>query len=395
MKLGPFWRKRYSMLLKLVKRLTGLLDYIIWLALDPAKFKKINNKKIKKVLITLMHVDEINFGTDSLILGITSYLKKLRPNVAFTFILDKNTKNLFGKIPGISFWEYDRNKRNQVLQRIKKEKFDAVLLFDRDTYEITDFLEIPYRIYYTDTNPRLVLSLKNKFFITRKIYYPWGLHMVEFIFKMFEALGFKFERKDFIFHSNSADEKRVVSFLRKNKVKDFIVLHPGGKGVVEALKNKKWPPHLWPLDRYADVADHFRKKGFSVLVTGSTNESELAEEINKKSKYGVVNCCGKLTPREVGVLLKKTKLLISTDTGIVHIAYQVNSPILELFGPSDYTIAGAWPLDKETHKFLLDDGPCALSNRKKECPEGIICLERITVKEVIKEAEELIAMNPQ
>jgi len=119
----------------------------------------------------------------------------------------------------------------------------------------------------------------------------------------------------------------------------------------------------------------------------------LAEEIIKKSKSSIINCCGNFSIREVGVLLKKAKMLISIDTSVVHIAYQVKVPIVELMGPQYPENVGAWPLDSKKNKILFDNGPCAYNMRKAECPEDIPCLGGIKTEEVIKAAEELLKRN--
>ena len=88
-------------------------------------------------------------------------------------------------------------------------------------------------------------------------------------FKMLEALGFKFPEKKLIFEYSREDEKNTNKFIKKNKIGKFIVIHPGGKYVAEYYNAGKWPPHLWNLDRYAEVADYFSEKGYKIIITGS------------------------------------------------------------------------------------------------------------------------------
>ena len=89
--------------------------------------------------------------------------------------------------------------------------------------------------------------------------------------------------------------------------------------------------------------------------------------------------------------MRKCSLLIATDTSIIHIAYQVETKIVELFGPSCLEVCGAWPLDDPRHQFVIDKGPCYRSMRKEKCPEGIACLENISAKEVIEKGESLLS----
>ncbi|MDO8460549.1 MAG: glycosyltransferase family 9 protein, partial [Nanoarchaeota archaeon] len=299
-----------------------------------------------------------------------------------------NTIRNFGKIPGIDLMEYTGK---DILIKIRKRNFKAVIFMDLGNLHAKDFLFIPYRVSPFYPSVRSILALPHRrIFFTRKPFTPWGTHMADICIKTIECLGFKFKEKRAIFIHSKKDEENVNIFLKKNNINKFIIIHPGGKFVVETLKKGKWPPHLWPLDRYANVASHFNKKGYNILITGSKDESILADEIAKQSSVPIINCCGKLSIREVGVLLSKTRLLISTDTSIVHIAYQVETPIVELMGPSYPKVVGAWPIDSPRHHILFDTGPCAYTMKKMECPEDIICLGNITVNEVIKSSEDLL-----
>ena len=220
--------------------------------------------------------------------------------------------------------------------------------------------------------------------------------MVNLRFKMFEALGFKFPEKKLIFEYSKNDEKNAKEFLTKNRIEKFIVIHPGGKYVAESYKAGKWPPHLWNLDRYAKVADYFSEKEYKIIITGSKDEEILANEIiiHSKNKNKIISACGKLSIKEVGVLLKKSKLLIATDTAIIHVAYQepINAKIVELMGPSIPEVVGAWPLNNPKHKILIDKGPRCRSMRKLPFKDNFNCLKNIKVEDVIKAGEDLLKL---
>jgi ADP-heptose:LPS heptosyltransferase len=190
------------------------------------------------------------------------------------------------------------------------------------------------------------------------------------------------------------EKKGVGEFIRKNKIKKFIIIHPGGKYIAESYKQGKWPPHLWGLDKYAKVADCFIEKGYKIIITGTKEEEILVEEIKKFSEFQgeIVSACGKLSIKEAGVLLKKSSLLIATDTAIVHIAYQdpINAKIVELMGPSIPEAVGAWPLNSPRHKILVDKGTCYRSMRKLPFKDNRKCLENISVEDVIKAGETLL-----
>ena len=387
MKLGPFLRKKYTALHELIRKLSVIIDYSLWLIIDPSKYKIIKTKEIDKILVVLINDGVGNVGGDFCILGVINYLKEKYPKIGVSILGDKSTLKRFGRIPGIEMIEY---KGKQTFKGLEKKKFKAGIFINLGQLESKDFLFIPYRVAPFYASVGGLLSSKYRLYFTRKAFIPWGTHMVEIGFKMLKSLGFDFKKKDVKFYYSANEKKNVEKFLKYNKIKKFIIIHPGGKYVVETLKKGKWPPHLWPLERYAKVGDFFSKKGYSILVTGSSKEEYLAKKISKLSKKEIINCCGKFTIRELGALLDKSNLLISTDTSIVHIAYEVKVPIVELMGPSYPEVVGAWPINSKRHKILFDDGPCARSMKKIECPEDIICMDNISVEDVIKYGERLV-----
>jgi ADP-heptose:LPS heptosyltransferase len=380
MKLGTSLRKKHTGIKEIVRRATSRIDYFLWLLLDPTKFKKIKKDRIKKILSVLIGDKTMNLGGNFCTLGVLNYFREKNPEIEVCMLVDKFALKQFGEVPGIRFVEY---KREETLEDLKKEGFDALLSYDLGDLKMTDFLWIPYRVSRLSSNPTDLFRFSKKMFVTRKINSPWKTHMVESRFKMLESLGFKFEKKELKFHFSKEESSKVESFLKEKKIEKFIILHPGGKFVVEALEEKKWPPHLWPFERYAEVADFFSEKGYKILVTGTKKESILAEKINEKSKTKITNCCGKFSIRETGVLINYSNALIATDTSIVHIAYQLKTPILELMGPSYPEMVGAWPSTSEKNKILFDNGPCAKSMKKTHCPDGRPCMNNISVKDVI------------
>lgn len=383
------FKKTITNLHEIVRSLISLLDFTLWLLLDVSKFKKIKNNKIKKILAVLINQEKGNIGGDFCTMGVLNYFVKIFPHIKIFLLTDNLTASQIDKNSKIKIIKYEDKTS---LKKLKEKDFQAGIFLNLGKLTPRNFLFIPYRISKSSNSIFSFLKIKNKIFITRKVYLPPGIHMVNLRFKMLEALGFKFKFKKLIFENTSQEIKKINKFLKKEKIKKFIIIHPGGKYVAESHKAGKWPPHLWNLERYSNVSDHFIKKGYKILITGSREESCLAKEIKKhsKNKEEILDICGKFSIKETGAILKKSNLLIATDTSIVHIAYQVGIPIVELMGPSIPEAVGAWPLNSPKHKILVDKGPYSRSMRKIPFKNNFNCLEKITVKEVITSAEKLI-----
>ena len=391
-KMKNAFTKQLIFLHEQAKKTFSYLDYLIWLFFDTAKFKAIKTKKIKKILIILINQEKGNVGGDFVTLGVLNYFKKQYSKIELSILSDINTIKQFGNLNLINCIEYAGRKS---IDSLKKENFDAAIFLNSGRLMSRDFSFIKYKIGESHFGISGFFS-KDKFGFTRKVYSRIKNHMVGGRFKMLEALGFKFSEKKLIFEYSKNDKKNADFFIKKNKIKNFIVIHPGGKYVAESYKAGKWPPHLWNLERYAEVADYFAKKGYKIIITGSKDEEILANEIMKysKNKNKIINACGKLSIKEVGVLLKKSKLLIATDTAVVHLAYQepINAKIVELMGPSIPEVVGAWPLNSPKHKILIDKGPCCRSMRKLPFKDNFNCLKNIKVEDVIKAGEDLLKL---
>ncbi|GEM_PF-3142302 len=379
----------------ILRRLLSFFDYLLWSFFDSESGKKIKTEKIKKILVLLINQEKGNVGGDFITLGVLNAFKKDNPGSKLWLLSDESTLKNFGRLRDIKVIKF---KEGFNPDSLKKESFDALLFLNPGRFMIDDFYFIPYRIGFTNLSLKGFFTRQKILGYTRKIHNRISEHMVDMRFRMFEALGFKFREKKPFLEFTKEESEGAESFIKKNKLDEFIILHPGGKYVAEFYKKGKRAPHLWNLERYAEVADYFIERGYKIIITGTRDEQILFDEIRKHSKYKeqIISACGRLSIKEVGCLLKKSVLLIATDTSIIHLAYQdpINAKIVELMGPSIPEIAGAWPLNSDRNIILVDRGPAYKSMRKLPLKDNFNCLKNIKSSQVIKAAEELIRRHP-
>ena len=372
------------MLHKNLRKNISYLDWALWRI--SSKKENIKPSKIKKILVVLINQEKGNAGGDFATLGVLNCFKKNFPKKKIFLLSDKKTLNNLGSIKGIEIILSD----NFNLKELRKKNIDVVIFMNPGKFSPKNFNFIPIRVGFTARGIKGYFRRLNLKGYTLKIFNRLDEHMIDLRFKMFEGLGFKFKHKKLFLDVSEAEKKKANSFIKENKLKKFIIIHPGGKYVAESYKQGKWPPHLWNIERYSEVANYFVNKGFQIIITGSKDESSIAEEIRKNNPK-IINSCGKLALKEIGFLLTKTSCLVSTDTSIVHIAYQVDVPIVELMGPSIPEIAGAWPLNSPNHIILIDKGPCYKSMRKLPYKDNFNCLKNIKTEEVISAVNSLIS----
>jgi predicted lipopolysaccharide heptosyltransferase III len=142
-----------------------------------------------------------------------------------------------------------------------------------------------------------------------------------------------------------------------------------------------WKYKEWGTNHFIDLIDFIGAEyGFHIIITGSPDERERAEEIRKRSRANVFNLAGRTSIGELPGILKACDLLITGDTGPLHIAAAVGTPTISLFGPSSSLI---WAPRGEIHHVIRKDWAC-VPCMEKGCQgsESSRCLDELTVQEL-------------
>lgn len=158
----------------------------------------------------------------------------------------------------------------------------------------------------------------------------------------------------------------------------FIVLNSGGS----------WKTKRWPEDYFAEIAELLTAKGYKILFVGGPSDTQRVNYIiNKlKNKDMIYNLSGKTSLLELAAVLKKAKLVISGDTGPVHVAAAVGTNTAAVFGPSDeekYAPRGSGK-NILIKNIDLDCRPCG----EHECPlEHFKCMRELSPEMVLERIE--------
>ncbi len=131
----------------------------------------------------------------------------------------------------------------------------------------------------------------------------------------------------------------LIPVLKKDMKKiskDFLKL----KNSIAIGASANWPAKIWPSKNFVKLIHMFLKekqfgKKKSIVFFGSSKDLKNIKKITKHlKKIKVKNLCGKLNLIEVAAHLKKCKIFIGNDSGLMHIASAIGIPTLGLFGPS-------------------------------------------------------------
>jgi predicted lipopolysaccharide heptosyltransferase III len=122
---------------------------------------------------------------------------------------------------------------------------------------------------------------------------------------------------------NSADE--LLDQLGVQRSQSMAILQPGARYWFKA----------WPPERFASLADQLMSQyDCQVLIGGSDQDIDLAQQIRQTSKSSPIIMAGRTTIKQFAAIAKKSVLFVGNDSGAMHIASAVGTPVVALFGPS-------------------------------------------------------------
>jgi lipopolysaccharide heptosyltransferase II len=144
----------------------------------------------------------------------------------------------------------------------------------------------------------------------------------------------------------------------------------------------------WPLDRWRALADRLRHMGYALVAVGGPDDRALVAALDA----GVVNAAGELSLQETGACLERAAVVVSGDTGVMHMATGVGTPVVSLFGPTVEAF-GFFPYRARATvvQRQLDCRPCSTMGTAR-CPLGHHrCLVDIPPEEVAAAVRQLVA----
>ncbi|MGE5279620.1 MAG: lipopolysaccharide heptosyltransferase II [Deltaproteobacteria bacterium] len=181
------------------------------------------------------------------------------------------------------------------------------------------------------------------------------------------------------FYVAPADRVYIDDFLRLRgcgRGRSFAALHVGGN----------WEPKRWPKDSFAELVRRLREEyDVQAVISGSVLDDPLAREIADALATKPVIACGQTTLRQLGALFERAAVVVSADSGPLHVAAAVKARVIGLFGPTDPVVTG--PLGLGDLAILRPaEMSCAVPCYERACPDNR-CMKAITVDQVLEEAE--------
>ncbi|HVG18082.1 MAG TPA: glycosyltransferase family 9 protein [Blastocatellia bacterium] len=154
-----------------------------------------------------------------------------------------------------------------------------------------------------------------------------------------------------------------------------------------------WPLKNWSPQRWGDLAIEIRRRwGVTPLVPGGPGEDALVEAVVEASRGCAYGLAGRLSLGPLAALYRRASIVIGIDSGPIHLAVMVGTPVVALYGPLDPLKWGPWG-PPHRHRVIRVELPCSPCDCIFDPPCGIpiepACCTGITVEAVMAAAEDL------
>jgi len=224
---------------------------------------------------------------------------------------------------------------------------------------------------------------EGNYLFTNERYKPLSIerHALERYLDLISQVGVPVDKPMLTFPVPAESRRRAERILHHHgfSPSPLVVIHPMAK----------WPTKQWPSENFARLAEAFVQKGGSVAFTGGWEDAAPVQEIHRqiKTPQKVLNLVGQTSLKELAGLFSLSDLVLTTDTGPMHLAVAVKAPLIALFGPTAPWRTGPYGNNHLILRKPLTCSPCF----KKKCAT-IECMKSLSVEEVLKAAEEKLGI---
>ncbi len=196
-------------------------------------------------------------------------------------------------------------------------------------------------------------------------------HVVERYLDVVRAVGCDVKKVVFPIHITAAEAAAATMAAERaglDLASPYVILSPGAN----------WPNKRWPPVSFADLADRLRHDGLIPVLSGGPGDAPLAAAITAAAAAPPVDLTGKTSLKQLAHIIKNARALVGGDTGPMHLAAALATPVVALHGPTDTIRNGPYG---GGHKALVTAQECAGCWRRA-CPKGLDCLAGISVAAV-------------
>ncbi len=335
-------------------------------------------KVLKKILV-------IRFSSIGDIILTTPVIRalKIQANCQLHILTKEKYRMLFATSPYVDKIHTFRDKLDKVIRDLRMEDFDFVVDLHKNlrSFRIKRALKVS-SASFPKANPEKWLMVNLKIDRLPKE------HIVGRYFQAVESLGVKNDGKglDYFIPEKDFIDLDEYPLLKK---KPFVAFAIGGQHYTKLL----------PVRKVVAVIDRLQQP---VVLLGGKEDRETAEQIRELCSHdGIMNTCGLINLHQSSSLIRQSALVISNDTGLMHIAAAFRKPVISIWG-NTIPEFGMSPYEPgEEQKVVIAQvkhlkcRPCSKIGFKK-CPKGHFkCMMNQNEDFIVSEAKRLLSLQPK
>lgn len=219
------------------------------------------------------------------------------------------------------------------------------------------------------------------------------LHEVDYCLKLAQAAGATITPESRIPHLyvSSQARRETLQLLEQVGVKDtapLIACHVSSNNGY----SKRWPTPYW-----ATLIDRLiREDGAQVVLTGAPNDLPLLADVTRRTQEQPINLAGKTSLSQLAALLERADVLVTGDSGPMHIAAAVGSPLIAIHGPTDPAQSG--PVSPKATILRSDIwcSPCYNAHGPANCRfQTTQCMKNVTPAQVLEAVHATLQRYPR
>ena len=304
-------------------------------------------------------------GDAVLLVPVLRALRRRWPEAKLHVLAERRNAAVFGMCPDVdAVFRYDKPKE---LLTALGGRYDVVI----DSEQWHTLSAVIGRLIRSSVKIGFATNARKKLF-NGPVAYGQRAYEAESFLDLLRPLGFD-SSKDLqipFLEIDPAVQGRAGELLGDLHNKSFVVLFPGAS----------IPERRWGAENFKAVANALVEKGVPVVVVGG--REDVAEGTKIVTGAGGLNLAGRASLPETAAVIARCAVLVSGDSGVLHLAVGLGRPTVSLFGPG---IAEKWAPRGERHIVFRRDFPCSPCTRfgyTPPCPINARCLAEILPEEV-------------
>jgi len=329
------------------------------------------------LIIKLRYIGDVLLATPTV-----RAIKAARPDVRVTMMVNRGTEDVLSGNPDMDeIVILDKGSlaaQWRFIAGLRRRRFDTVIdLTDGDRSAFLSWISgAPVRIGFNDEH-----RWRGRCYTQVIQPVPGMRHRIDRDLEVLKPINIQAGSKDLQLwltpeEEDSADQ--LLDQLGVQRSQLIVMLQPGARYWFKA----------WPPERFAELANRLMSQyGCQVLIGGSDQDIDLAQQIQQMAKSRPIIMAGLTTIKQFAAIAKKSALFVGSDSGAMHIASAVSTPVVALFGPSS---PREWGPRGGPVEVLYKDLDCR-SCFHPTCTRGEQnCMRLITIDEVMMAAAGLM-----